>query len=137
MAYGIFHERLEDQMRNLYVAQLVVDAVRDLETIVEAGLLDLQILRKKLQLRIQRDRLPARVVEAHAQEITQLHEHAVRGIDIREIQHRHCVQRIEQEVRLELHAQRMKLRVRELGLQLGGENLAVVILSRVIECVIN
>jgi hypothetical protein len=66
---------------------------------------------RKVELRLQRHFLRADVVERHAQQVAQRRDHRISATDILVHQRRDRVQGVEEEVRLELHAQHLQLRL--------------------------
>ena len=95
------------------------------QPIGEAGLLDVDILLQRIELGAERHLLLPEVLERDAQQIAQLDEHPVRGVDVAVHQRRDRVQRVEQEVRVQLLLQRLELRRNQLGLELRGADLAL------------
>ena len=98
------------------------------EAVLEARLLDREVALQELQLLAQRDVRPPRVLQRDPQEVRELQDHALGRVRLRLQERRDRVQRVEQEVRLELHLQRAELGLRELGLEPGRGELAVPVL---------
>ena len=118
---GVLDERLQEQMRDARVEDGGIDVDRDAEPIAEARLLDRQIRLQDLDLLFDADFLRVRP-EAHSQQVAQSIDHDVGRLDVAPHQARDRVQRVEQEVRLELPLQRLELRLGEARLQpLGVE----------------
>ena len=65
------------------------------------------------------------ILERHPQQIAEAHERPVRGLDVPVHQRRDRVQRVEQEMRLQLLLQRRHLRFDQLRLELRGAQRAV------------
>ena len=107
------------------VERLRLDVEADDQPIGEARLLDLEVLREEIELRLERDFLAARVLERHPQQIAEAHQGPVGGLDVAVHQRRDRVQRVEQEVRLELLLQRRHLRFDQLRFELRRAQRAV------------
>ena len=107
------------------VERLRLDVEPDDEPVGKAGLLDLEVLGEEVELGVQRDLLLADVLERHPQQIAELHQRAVGRFDVAVHQRRDRVQRVEQEVRLELLPERRHLRFDQPGFELRGAERAV------------
>ena len=77
----------------------------------------------------ERDLLLADVLERQAQQVAQPHQRAVGGLDVAVHQRRDRVQRVEEEVRVELLLQRLELGLDEPRLELRGAQRAVLRLA--------
>ena len=99
------------------------------KAIVEADLLNVDVLLQERELLLQRDFVDADAVERHAQQVGELQGHVLGGFAVVAGQRGDGVQRVEQEVRLELDLQHFELRVGELRLELRGEQLALLVLA--------
>ena len=75
---------------------------------------------EELELLAQRHFLRARCCERQAQEVAQPGHHPVGRLDVAVEQRGDRVQRVEEEVRLQLDLERLQLGPGELGLQLQG-----------------
>ena len=67
MADGVFHERLENEVRHLGVEHIGVRVDGDLEAIAEANLLDVQVVADELELLLERHLLLSGAVEHASQ----------------------------------------------------------------------
>jgi hypothetical protein len=87
------------------------------EPVAEADVLDLEVAVQDLELLAQRhDLLP--VIERQPQQVAEQREHAHHTLPLAlHRHHRDRVQRIEQEVRVQLHAQRVEIRPRQARLE--------------------
>ena len=121
----VLDERLQDEVRHERVERLGLDVEADNQAVGEARLLDLDVLREEVQFRLQWDFLLADVLERQPQQIAQTHERPVGGLDVAVHQRRNGVQRVEQEVRVELLLERLELSFDEPGLELSGAERAV------------
>src|SRR5262249_15309673 len=88
-------------------------------------LLDLKIRLDELQFLAQGDLLCADVVECAAQQLAEASEHAVGQLDVAVHQGGDGLQRVEKEVRVELHLQHLQLCLYQLSLQLKGSQFAL------------
>ena len=126
VAQGIFQQGLEDELRDERIVQCGVDVVADTQFFFVALLHQIQIQMRDLQFIGERDFVRARGAQRQAQQIAELREHHVGGFHVFIHHRRNRVQRIEEEMRLELEAQIFELRFGELRFQLrGGELLGL------------
>ena len=102
----ILDERLQNQPRHFGVERLGIDVEPDRQAILEARLLDLEVLLQELQLLLQRDARRARAVERQAEQIAQAADHAIGAVGIGVHERRDRVQRVEEKVRLQLGLER-------------------------------
>ncbi len=123
MLDGVFDERLQHQVGDQRIERVRLHVEHYGQTIPEPGLFDLQILREEIELLLQRDLLDADVLERDAQQIAQLGDHVVGGIDVAVHQRRDRVERVEEEMRLQLPLQRLQLSLDEMGLELAFAQL--------------
>ena len=89
-----------------------------LQPILEAHLLDAEIAGEEFQFARQRHLRRVALLQGQPQEVAQPRDHQSRLQRIGQRQRGDRVERVEQEVRLQLHAQRLQLRLRQLRLQL-------------------
>ncbi len=125
MAERVLHQRLEEEIRHPRVARFRVDVDRHAQPVAEAQAHDLHVALQEVELRLQRHFLRADVLEGHAQQVAQRGDHRIRAAHVLVHQRRDGVQGVEEEVRLELHAQHVELRLREPRLELGCAERAV------------
>src|SRR6266850_2486583 len=124
VANRVFDERLEDQIGYLGVERFGLGVHHRCEALPEPNLLDVEVVSQELQLLLQRDLLRTRAIEHPPQQIAQPGQHADgEGILTGANELADGVQRIEQEVRLELHLERFQARRGELGFELRGAQL--------------
>ena len=95
------------------------------EPVAEAQAHDLDVALQEVELRLERHFLRADVLQRHAEQIAQRRDHRVGAAHVLVHQRRDRVQRVEQEVRLQLHAQHLQLRLREPRLELRRAQRAV------------
>src|SRR5204862_6260904 len=103
------------------------------QPILESDLLDLEVTANELELFVERDFLIEIAVERQAEKLAESREHCIGGFDVAVHQRRDRVQRVEKEMRLELHLERLQLRARELRREMCAAQLAIAILHVVIE----
>ena len=84
-----------------------------------------EVLRRSSELRFERDLLLAEMLQRDSQQIAQPHQHAIGRRDVLVHQRRDRVQRVEEEVRMQLLLQRLQLRFDEPGLELRRAQGAV------------
>jgi hypothetical protein len=113
-----FFETLEDQVWHAGVEGLGLDVELDRQTVGESRLLDLEILAEELELLLEPHFVAADLLEREAEQIAQARERAVGLLDVLVHQRRDGVQRVEEEVRVELLLQRRELRFDQPGLEL-------------------
>ena len=96
----------------------------DAQPVLETDLLDRQVELQVFELAAQRHLLRLDVVEHRAQQVAQPGEHllGLRSLLLAD-QHHDRIERVEQEVRLELHLERAELGLHEPPLKLGGLEL--------------
>ena len=110
VADGVLDERLQDQRRHQDVHRGDVDAILDPQPIAEVHLLDVEIRAQVFELLRELDFLDADLAQRDAQQIAQPLDHQVGLFRIAMDQRRDRVQRVEQEVRMQLLLQRLQLR---------------------------
>src|ERR1051325_3878335 len=110
---GVFDERLKDHVRNTRLFERRGHGDGDFQPFAEPDLLDFEIEREKLQLFLQADLLRSDALERPAEKFAQLPQCRAGEFRILLDQHVDGVQRIEQEVGLELHLQSLELRLDE------------------------
>jgi hypothetical protein len=109
MAHGVLDQRLKQQHRYLGVEYLGGGVDLDLQTITEADSLDLEIAAAELELGGERARLRRRRVEGETQEIRETAQHPVRVVRAAlGDQRRDRVEGVEQEMGMQLQAQRLE-----------------------------
>lgn len=118
VAEGVFDERLQEEVRHARVARLRFDVDRDAKPVAEPQAHDLDVALEEIELGLERHFLRADVLQRHPQEIAQRGDHRIGAANVLVHERRDRVKRVEQKVRLKLHAQHVKLRLRETGLEL-------------------
>ena len=108
MLDGVLDERLENQPRHVGVERLRIDVELHGQPILEANLFDLEVLLQELQFLFQRDAGGAGAIEGEAEQIAEPADHAIRRFGIRVHERRDRVERVEQEVRVELRFERLE-----------------------------
>ena len=109
MDHGVLRQRLQDQARHHRILHGSVDADREAQAIGESQLLDLEIVAHEVDFARERHQVRIAVAQGSAQQVAEAHDDLPcdRGPRVDEAAHR--VQRIEQEVRVQLHAQRVQI----------------------------
>ena len=118
MTKCVLDERLQQKGRHGHVVTLVSDLIVHLQPVGEAGALEVDIPFHELDLRGKCDELVFRLLDGRPQEVAEAEQHLERAVMILQTNERgDRVQRIEQEVRLDLELQRVQLRARKLGFE--------------------
>ena len=118
MLDGVLDKRLEDERWHEGVQRVFLDVVANDEAIGEAGALDLEILPEELDLGLERSLLLPEAFQAETQQVAQADERAVGGINVAVHQGRDRVERVEEEVRVQLLLERLQLRGHQARFQL-------------------
>src|SRR5688500_9803567 len=105
---GVFDEWLQQKVGDQRMQRIGLDVEYHRQTIAEARLFDLQVLREEIELLLQRHFLHADALQRHAQQIAQARDHRIGGFDVAMHQRRDRVERVEEEVRLHLPLQGME-----------------------------
>ncbi len=114
----VLHQRLQDQPRHFGVERLRVDVEAHRQPILEPRLLDLEIFLQELQLLLQRHAGRAGSIERDAQQIAQPADHPIGGVGVGVDERRDRVQRVEQEMRVQLGLERPQPRFDQSRLEL-------------------
>ena len=115
---GVLDDRLQDQCRNQSVVQFRLNQNPLLYSSRVALLLHGHVNLDELHLFAERNQLHLAPFERHTQQAAQLFQHLVRRVDVGAHQARDAVHRVEEEMRIELHAQRGQPRLYQLHLEL-------------------
>jgi hypothetical protein len=99
------------------------------QAVREAHLLDRQVALQELQLLPQRDLGLLAAQQRHAQQVAQARQHAVGRVRVLVDQRRDRVERVEQEMGLQLHRQRQQARLGQPRLRVGDLQLALAVLA--------
>lgn len=137
VADGVLDERLEDEVGDLGVEGRGVDFHADIEAIAKTNLFNAEVTFQKSDLGAKRGERRAGLRHRHAQELGELDEHAVGGVDVGIHQGRDPVEGVEEKVGLELTKERLKAGLGEVFLELEGLNRALVVFAVVVERVAN
>src|SRR5271157_587695 len=129
VADGIFYQRLQKKAGNERRQSVALNVHVHLQPVLEAGLLNVDVLLQKGQLATERHFVDAHRVQRKAQQVGQLQRHVLGSETVVTCQRSNRVQCIEQEVRLKLDLQYLKLGVRELRFQLGRFQFTFLILA--------
>src|SRR5262245_5108286 len=120
MADGVLDQWLQDQIWKARIEQrrpFVFYFQPDLQTVFEAHSLDVQIEPQKFQFLPEGRQLLAAVLQRQTQKVSEPRHHLIGGVNILMKQSRDRIERIEQEVRLQLHLQRLQLSLGQLRRQ--------------------
>ena len=114
----VLDERLEDQVRHERVERLGLHVEADDSRSAKRVCSIWRYLREEVELGLERDLLLADVLERQAQQVAQAHQRAIGGLDVAVHQRRDGVERVEEEVRVELLLERLQLRFDQPRLEL-------------------
>ena len=95
-----------------------------LEPISKTNLLNFEVATHEFHFFLERDQLLLRMIESQAQKIAEAGDHAAGFRRIFEDERRDRVERVEKEMRVQLHLEGAELRLRELRFQRGLLQLA-------------
>src|SRR5208337_2992215 len=129
VANGVLHQRLQEQVRHQRRQSAGLNIHLHLQPVVEARLLNVNVLLQEGQLAAERKFVDADSIQREAQQVRQLQGHVLGGEAIVAGQRGDGIQGVEQEVRLKLDLQHLKLCVRELRFQLRRPQFALLILA--------
>ena len=133
MADGVLDERLQKEVGHGGTRHLRVDAHPHVEPVGEPHELELDVAIDEHQLALERDLLFVGVLERQPQQVAELLDHqprlARRAFDVGG----NRIQRVEQEMRIELRAQRREPRLGQRPLQIGRADLAILQIVLVVE----
>src|SRR5208337_3035992 len=129
VANGVLHQRLQEQVRHQRRQRDVLNVHLHLQPVLETRLLDVNVLLQEGQLAAERQFVDTDSVQREAQQVRQLQGHVLGGESVVAGQSGDGIQGIEQEMRLELDLQHLKLGVCELRFQLRRPQLAFLILA--------
>src|SRR5215510_9917180 len=107
---GVFDQRLQNQIRHARVERLRLDIHLHLQPVAESRLFNLQVAFEKFQLLPQRSHLRSDVLQSQSQQVAQPRDHPLGGFHVAAHQRRDGVQRVEEEMWMQLHFQRLQLR---------------------------
>lgn len=115
--HGILHQRLNEKVRDELALHVGVDEPLHCESLPEANLLDVEILPDERDLAAERHELFAAGVHYGSQQIAEPQDHRAGLLRLVAQEHRDAVERVEEEVWLELCPQPIKRRIAQLGSQ--------------------
>lgn len=98
----VLHQRLQHQPRYLRVQHLGRDLAAETQAIAQPHLFDADVAIDDAEFLAQRGVLLPRRLQAVAQQTAELHQHAVGGVDVVVDHLGDRIERVEQEVRIEL-----------------------------------
>ena len=117
----VLRQRLQDHYRNECIERFLVDVASHGQAIAESDPLNLEVSLEELELVGQRDLLRQTIIERHTQQLAQVPEcHDDVVVLALERHRRDGVERVEQEVGIELPAKRRESRLREALLEADG-----------------
>lgn len=105
VAQRVLDKRLQQQIRHGGVERLRVNVKLHGQPILKTNLFNFQILAEEFEFLPERHFLRSGAVERVTQQIAEPRQHPIRRLRIRQIEHRNRVQRVEEEMRIELHSQ--------------------------------
>jgi hypothetical protein len=132
VADGVLQDRVPEQGRYRRIERVRRQVPNDLESILEADLLDLDIHPKEVDLLPQGNDLVARMVQREPEESAQPGDHLIGNVGIGVDQLRHGIQGVEEKVRLKLHPEHLEMGLCQPCLELRGMELTGVIQAEVV-----
>src|SRR5271166_2957372 len=118
VANGIFHQRLQEKVRNQGGQRVGLDVHLHPQPVLEAGLLNINVLLQECQLAAERRFVDAHGIQRETQQIGQLQRHVLGSKSVVARQCGDGIQGIKQKVRLKLDLQYLKLGMGQLCFQL-------------------
>src|SRR3984885_4872470 len=137
VANRLLGQRLQNEIGNQQIERRRVDGAPYFEPVREANLFDIEILVEVFHLPFEPNLLDSGAIEGEAQEIAEARNHAVRCLHITIHERGDSVQRVEQEMRLQLHLEHFELRHRQFGFELAGAQLAYTVAAIVFDAMAN
>src|SRR3954467_6795296 len=115
MPYRVLYQWLQQQTRNESRPDSVFDIAVHSESVLESNALDRNVAIEKSKLSLERNFLLARGRQDEAEKVAQLRDHPLGSGWISRNEGHRAIERIEQEVRIELQLQSIELRLDEPG----------------------
>ena len=125
----VLHDRLQHQAGHGRVQHVGRDMDARGQAVTEASPLDAQVQLQQFQFAAQRDFLAVVVLQERAQQFAQAQQHVFRRQRVLVQQGDDGVQRVEQEMRLQLRLQHLQARLRQFGGQSGRLQFAPCLLG--------
>src|ERR1043165_6572977 len=133
VSHGVLDDRLENEVWNLHVEHLGIDANLGGKSILETDGLDPEIPVQELDLLLKCHFHRPGILQRETQEVAETRDHLAGGLGVPGQQSRDRMQRVEKKVRVDLHLQRFQLRLHELGVKLRGLQLVSAVTVVVVE----
>ena len=137
VAHGVLNERLEDEVRNHEVKHVGIHRDFYSQPVFKPRLLDLKIALKKIQFFAQGDFLDTDIVQRITKKVAEPGKDSIGGVDVPVHQGGDGVERVEEEMGMKLHLERLKLSLCKLRLKLRGPNFPVSKLAIILPAVPN
>ena len=125
MANRILDKRLQENVRHCRIERVGMDVELDPQALSKPRLLNLQVLFQEVEFLLQRNFLRPDALERQPEQVAELREHRIGRFSIAVHQRRDRMQRVEEEVRVQLALERLQARLREPRLELRGCELAL------------
>ena len=119
----VLDERLEDEVGDEGVAEPGGHPLAHDEPVAEPGPLDGEVMAEEVELVVERDLRLVRPVERDAEQARQVGDDLAGRPDVAVHQRRDGVERVEEEVGVQLHPERLEPGPGQLALELGGPDL--------------
>src|SRR5579864_1376199 len=124
MLDSVVDQRLQQKVRDLGIERLRSDVEAYLEPVLETYLLDLEVTIHKFNFAAEDRDLGARILQAHAEQITQARHHAIGGVNVGQHQRGNRMHRIEEKMGLQLALQGLESSFCQLCFQQGSAQFA-------------
>jgi hypothetical protein len=131
---GVFDEWLEDECGNHGVEHRGIDGILDAKSVAKPPFLNRKVTTEKIEFATQGNFLFVGGVEGGSQQFAEVSEHVVRSGGVAVNEGRDGVERVEEEMRIELHLECGETGLREAGLSGEGAALALSRALRPYEC---
>src|SRR5439155_6387230 len=127
MAKGVFHQGLQKQGRHQAIEGGGFDTLFESEAVAQSRLLDLNVAFEESQVFAERNLLAIRLTQGQPQQLAERGQRLLSGTRVTAEQSGHSIERIEQEMRLQLRLERMQSCARQVRLKQNGTPLALAI----------
>ena len=135
MAHDVFDERLKQEARDEFAQGLARCVNVGREPIGKTDVHDAEVPCQNLEFGFEPDLLRVAGPQGQAQHVAQAGKHLIRGLDVTMHERRDAVERIEQEMVMELRLQGRQLSLRQLRLELRRAEVARAGAAIVFDCI--
>src|SRR5580692_1928689 len=133
VANRIFYQRLQNHVWNQCGKRVGRDVHLHLQAVLEARLLDVDVLLQHGQLAAEWDLMHSHRIERESEQVGELKRHVLGGRPVVACQRGDRVQGVEEEVRFQLDLQHFQLRQRQLSFKLGRLHFTLAVLGVIVD----